>query len=99
MARPLFAASGFSGGFRLALRRFLLFLYAELLSAVLMIGLVLPAFVLDYAMVFLLHIRQSRPRVDVPKIRRDDNQRQLAAACSGRLGRFGRLFFECAWRS
>jgi hypothetical protein len=49
----LFPASWFSGRFNLALSGFFLFFYAGLLSFVLVLGLVLPVFVLDYAMVIL----------------------------------------------
>ena len=52
-AAILFASGGFSGRFNLLLGRFFLFVYAKLLSFVFVLGLILPTFVLDYAVIFL----------------------------------------------
>ena len=50
---PLFPASGLTGRFNLLLGGFLLFFYAELLSILLVLGLVLPTVVLYDAMIGL----------------------------------------------
>jgi hypothetical protein len=53
-ARPVLFASGwFSGRLNLLLSGFFLLFQASLLSCLLVLGLVLPAVVLDYAVIFL----------------------------------------------
>jgi hypothetical protein len=61
---PLFPARGFSGRFNLLLNGFFLFFQAQLLSCVLVLGLVLPAIVLGHAIVF------SHRRIKPPAPRR-----------------------------